>query len=98
MTQVFDQAAIETRLSEYPPWTLGADGMLHVEYVFASFAGAMLFANAVAYLAEAADHHPDMCIHGYRHLSIRLMSHSAGGVTERDFALVAQINALPRPE
>ncbi len=61
-------------------------------------AGAMLFANAVGHLAEAADHHPDLFIHNYRYLAISVMTHSEKGVTERDFALIRQIEALPHKD
>ena len=52
----------------------------------------MLF-NAIAYLAEQADHHPDITA-SYASLEIRLMTHSAGGVTDKDFRLAGKIEAL----
>ncbi len=58
---------------------------------------AILFLNAVAHLAEAADHHPDLCIQGWNKLAVTLSTHSAGGITDKDFALIAQIAALPDP-
>jgi 4a-hydroxytetrahydrobiopterin dehydratase len=55
----------------------------------------MLFVNAVAHLAETANHHPDLRIHGWKNLAISLMTHDQGGITDLDFALVAKIDALP---
>jgi 4a-hydroxytetrahydrobiopterin dehydratase len=52
----------------------------------------MLF-NAIAYLAEEADHHPDITA-SYASLEIRLMTHSAGGITDKDFNLAGRIEAL----
>jgi 4a-hydroxytetrahydrobiopterin dehydratase len=57
------------------------------------FRGAMLFAGAVAYLAEEANHHPDISIQWNR-VILSLSSHSAGGLTAADFSLAAQIAAL----
>jgi 4a-hydroxytetrahydrobiopterin dehydratase len=48
---------------------------------------------AVGQLAEAADHHPDIDIR-WRTLSFRLSTHSAGGLTEKDFALAREIDGL----
>ncbi|HUD36390.1 MAG TPA: 4a-hydroxytetrahydrobiopterin dehydratase [Streptosporangiaceae bacterium] len=58
------------------------------------FAAAMLYVAAVAYLAEAANHHPDIAI-SWNRVTLTLSTHSAGGLTEADFALAGQISALP---
>lgn len=55
------------------------------------FRGAIAFVNAVADLAEDADHHPDLLIHGYNKVTVTLTTHDAGGLTQRDFLLAAQI-------
>jgi 4a-hydroxytetrahydrobiopterin dehydratase len=57
------------------------------------FREAMLFVGAVAYLAEAANHHPDITINWNR-VTLTLSTHSAGGLTDGDFALAERINAL----
>jgi Pterin-4a-carbinolamine dehydratase len=53
----------------------------------------MVFVNALAGLAEAADHHPDITIQ-WNKVTLTLSTHSAGGLTEKDFHLARQINAL----
>ena len=58
------------------------------------FANAMLYAGAVAHLAQAANHHPDVAI-SWNRVTLTLSTHSAGGLTEADFGLAARINALP---
>jgi 4a-hydroxytetrahydrobiopterin dehydratase len=58
------------------------------------FAGAIALVNLIAAEAERADHHPDILVHGYRHLRITLSTHAAGGLTARDFALARTIDAL----
>lgn len=81
---------------KHDQWSLGEDGQLHINLTFKNFAQVMFFANAVAHLAETANHHPDLLIHGWKHLRISLMTHDQGGITDLDFDLVQQIDALPR--
>ncbi|HWC27357.1 MAG TPA: 4a-hydroxytetrahydrobiopterin dehydratase [Solirubrobacteraceae bacterium] len=58
------------------------------------FRAAMAFANAVAEAADDANHHPDILVHGYKHVRLTLSTHSAGGITENDFALAGMIDGL----
>jgi 4a-hydroxytetrahydrobiopterin dehydratase len=58
------------------------------------FKAAMALANAVADAANAANHHPDILVHGYKHVRLTLSTHSAGGVTENDLALARTIDGL----
>jgi 4a-hydroxytetrahydrobiopterin dehydratase len=60
-----------------------------------SFPEALLFVGAVGHLAERAEHHPDILIQ-YRSVTLTLSTHSAGGLTDQDFALAAEANALER--
>ncbi|GAB4482426.1 MAG: 4a-hydroxytetrahydrobiopterin dehydratase [Anaerolineae bacterium] len=95
MTGTYSEAQIRERLAAHPGWELGEDGQVHRLFVFRDFKETMMFANAVALLAEAADHHPDLFIHGYKRLRVSLMSHDVQGITGRDFRLIEQIDALP---
>ena len=61
------------------------------EYQLPSFPAAVRFVDFVAELAEAADHHPDIDIR-YNRVRLTLSTHSAGGVTEKDFALARAID------
>jgi 4a-hydroxytetrahydrobiopterin dehydratase len=58
----------------------------------ANFAEALVVVNAVGALAEAADHHPDIDIR-WNAVTLRLATHSAGGITEKDLDLAAAIDA-----
>ena len=58
------------------------------------FTAAMALANAVADAANAANHHPDIFVHGYKHVRLTLSTHSAGGVTENYLALARTIDGL----
>ena len=69
------------------------DGRLHRELRFADFSEAFAFMTRVALAAEKADHHPDWS-NSWNTVTIDLVSHDAGGLTDRDVALAEAINAL----
>jgi len=75
-----------------PGWTQD-DHALRREFVFDDFRQAFAFMTSVAREAEQLDHHPDWT-NVYNRISIRLSTHSAGGVTDRDFELAEAINRL----
>ncbi len=75
------------------PWRMG-EGAIVRDVQVADFTAAMAVANAVARAAEAADHHPDILVHGWNRVRLTLSTHSAGGVTEADLALAATIDEL----
>jgi 4a-hydroxytetrahydrobiopterin dehydratase len=80
------------RLSRLKGWSRGAN-WIQKTYQFKNFLRAMSFVNAVAYLAESVNHHPDLMIH-YKEVTVRNWTHVAGGVTEHDFSLAERIEAL----
>ena len=61
------------------------------------FAGAMAFVNAVAGLAEAVNHHPDILIHAWNKVTLTLTTHSADGLTQSDLDLARGIDGLSAP-
>ena len=81
------------RLEALPGWEY-AGGRIRKQFVFRTFPRAIAFVNMVAYLAEAAKHHPDMTIN-YNKVTLRLITHSEDALTERDFNLAGQIEGLP---
>lgn len=85
---------INHRLSGLPGWTV-KDGLLTKTYSVRSFAHGLLFLGAIGQLAEAAGHHPDVSLHGYKNVTVSLSTHSEGGITEKDFDLAIQIEKLP---
>jgi 4a-hydroxytetrahydrobiopterin dehydratase len=62
---------------------------------FKDFAEAMAFVNRVAEAAEAANHHPDILVHGWNHVRLTLTTHSAGKLTDDDRAMAERIDGLP---
>jgi len=75
-----------------PGWEV-ADGQITKTVTRKDFRDALLYVNAVGYLAERASHHPDFFI-SWNKVTLTLVSHSAGGLTGKDFALARQINDL----
>ncbi len=85
-------ADIQERLARLNGWQL-AGITIQKRFTFDDFREAMAFVNRVAGAAEAADHHPDMTIN-YSRVTMSLSTHSAGGLTEKDFSLARQIDDL----
>jgi 4a-hydroxytetrahydrobiopterin dehydratase len=83
---------IEQRLAD-SEWTREGDAIVR-EWKLADFAAAVAFVNRVAELAERANHHPDILVHGWNKVRLELSTHSQSGLTEADFALAAEIDGL----
>jgi 4a-hydroxytetrahydrobiopterin dehydratase len=73
-------------------WEL-LEGKLHKQFTFKDFQAAMTFMQSVAIEAEKLDHHPEWC-NVYNRVSVDLVTHSAGGITELDFLLASKMQAL----
>ena len=84
-----EESAIEDRLGRLSGWERKGS-WIRKEYRFADFGESMGFVNRVAALAEEADHHPDIDIR-YDRVLLGLSTHSAGGLTTRDFDLADRI-------
>ena len=82
---------IQSELKALDGWEL-RDGRLRKQFTFRTFLRALVFVNSVAYLAESAGHHPDITIN-YNKVTLRLITHSEGALTDRDFGLAQEIEA-----
>lgn len=78
------------RLAARPGWSADGDAITR-SFTFADHITAFGFVTRVSMAAEAMDHHPDLHI-VYNTVDIRLWSHDAGGLTERDFRLAEKID------
>lgn len=88
--RVYSEAEIQERLArDLPGWEL-REGWLRRSYATPGFAHTLLLANAIGYIAEAAWHHPDLNL-GYAKLTVKLQTHSARGITDKDFELARRI-------
>ena len=89
---VLPDEQVSERLAGLADWSRQGDSIVHTQ-TLADFKAAILYVGAVAYLAEAANHHPDVTIQ-WNKVTLTLSTHSAGGLTGNDFALAGQISRL----
>jgi 4a-hydroxytetrahydrobiopterin dehydratase len=83
---------VEQRLEQLAGWERAGQG-IRKRYKFRSFPEAVAFVTRVAFLAEAANHHPDITIN-YNRVTLALITHSENALTEKDFNLATQIERL----
>jgi 4a-hydroxytetrahydrobiopterin dehydratase len=97
VTELLTDEDVVARLLDLPDWkrAAGGESAIAATYKFADFAEALAFVNAVGAEAEAVDHHPDIDIR-WNKVTLVLSTHSAGGLTAKDFGLAKTISALPR--
>lgn len=94
MAKTLNEADRTAALHRLTGWTYdAASKALWREFKFRDFSEAFGFMTRVALLAEAADHHPEWS-NVYSQVAIRLSTHSAGGVTQKDFDLAEAIDRL----
>ena len=86
-------AEVLVRAGSLPGWQVRADVELYKSWPLPDFAAGLAFVNQIAELAELAQHHPDVLLR-YGSVSVTLTTHDAGGLTVRDLALAAAIDAL----
>jgi 4a-hydroxytetrahydrobiopterin dehydratase len=79
---------VSSLLGTLPDWQIEGGELVRV-YKFSDFAAALGFVNRVGQAAEAAGHHPDIDIR-YNRVRLALITHDAGGLTQKDFDLAAQ--------
>ena len=87
---------IAVHLKNFADWSLSGNA-IERKFSFKNFLRAMWFVNAVGYIAEAMNHHPDIAIH-YNEVTLRIWTHDTGGITERDFRLIKSIDAMQAQE
>lgn len=84
---------IEQKLAALPDWSLIGDAIQRT-YGFKDFVESMEFVNRVADLAEQHQHHPDILVR-YNKVTLTISTHDAGGLTDKDFSLAADLDAMP---
>jgi 4a-hydroxytetrahydrobiopterin dehydratase len=87
-------AELSQILPSLPGWSLSG-GTLRKTFSHGSFPEAIVFVNAVAQLAEVANHHPDVDIR-YSDITLSLVTHDAGGITAKDVALARDVEEVRR--
>lgn len=93
MHRVYTEDEARARLArDLPLWYL-KDGQICRRYRTSGWKASLMAANCIGHLAEAAWHHPEVCL-AYGGITVRLMTHKAGGITEKDFALAKKIEEV----
>ncbi len=88
--EVYSEKQVQAGLAELDGWAL-RDDRLRKRFTFRTFLRAIAVVNSVAYLAEAAGHHPDITIN-YNRVTLRLITHSEGALSDKDFSLAREID------
>jgi 4a-hydroxytetrahydrobiopterin dehydratase len=87
---------IVRRLADLPGWKLSGDGddvAIEKTFTFDDYHETISFVNALAFVAHALDHHPDLSVH-FNKCVVRLSTHSLQGISETDFECAARTDAL----
>jgi 4a-hydroxytetrahydrobiopterin dehydratase len=84
--------AIQSKLAEISGWTVASDALTKT-FAFDDFVQSMQFVNRLGIAAEEAQHHPDIDIR-YSKVTLALSTHDSGGITEKDFALAQEADAV----
>lgn len=92
MGQPLNDVEVQRAIVELPEWRV-EDGKLVREWKFADFSAAFGFLSRVALLAEKSNHHPEI-FNSYANVRLELVSHDAGGVTQRDLDMAKAIGEL----
>lgn len=89
--ETLPEAEVRSALEPMPGWSVEG-GAVVKQFSLPSFPAAIDFVTAVAGLAEEADHHPDLDIR-YTNVRVALVTHSAGGITDKDLEMARRIEA-----
>lgn len=92
-TRKLNQTEIASSLQELKDWRINSQGKLEREYVFHTFREAFSFMIRVAFEAEELNHHPDWS-NSYQKVKVELITHEAGGLTEKDIELARRIEKI----
>lgn len=88
------QARVAELIPQIPGWALAEEGRaLSKTFKFGNYYETMAFVNALAYIAHAQDHHPDLGVH-YDRAVVRYSTHDVGGLSENDFICAAKADSL----
>lgn len=83
---------IAMRMLDVPGWSL-ATGSIEKTFIFKNYFETIAFVNALAWICNVQDHHPDLAVN-YSRCVVRFNTHSVGGISINDFICAAQVNEL----
>ena len=91
------QTEIQGKIRTLPGWELTKSKAIQKKFTLGTFKEALAFVNQVGEIAEKFDHHPDITIN-YNKVTLNLTTHSAGGLTSKDFDLAAHVEKIGKTE
>ena len=92
MADLLPRDTLDTAIADLAGWTLAGDG-IEKTFTFRDFVAAFGWMSSVALVAERMNHHPEWT-NIYKHVDVRLTTHDAGGLTEKDAELAKKMDAL----
>jgi 4a-hydroxytetrahydrobiopterin dehydratase len=90
--RVYSEQEATRALGELPSWR-AERGAISRTYETEGWGTTLMLVNAIGFVAEAADHHPDLEV-SWAKVVVRLSTHSAGGITDKDITLAREIERL----
>lgn len=91
--ELVNDSYIKDNIEDLPNWFV-SDKSITKEFVLKDFSSAVAFLNHIAIESEKIDHHPDLLLHSWNKLKVTLSTHSAGGLTRKDFELAKLIEKI----
>jgi 4a-hydroxytetrahydrobiopterin dehydratase len=91
--KVYSESEAKARLANELPHWFFEDGWIRRKYKTSGWKATLMLVNTVGHLAEAAWHHPDLTV-SYAFVIVKLMTHDAKGITDKDFQLAAKIEQV----
>jgi 4a-hydroxytetrahydrobiopterin dehydratase len=88
-----NEQEVRDRLAEIPGWSL-QDGKLFRDVKVKNFREALDLVARIGEVSEAENHHPDVCIHSWNHVSLSLYTHTVQAISENDFIMAAKFSEL----
>ncbi len=89
---LLSEAELADQLTHIPEWDRAENAIRRV-FTFENFKSAMVFVNAVAEIAEEAEHHPDILVI-WNKVTLTYSTHDSGGLTHKDISGAKRVNAL----
>lgn len=88
------ETEVNELLQKVQQWDVSADGkFIYKRFLFKGFYKTMAFVNAIAFIANQENHHPDLLV-GYNYCEVRYTTHAIDGLSKNDFICAAKIDAL----
>jgi 4a-hydroxytetrahydrobiopterin dehydratase len=91
--KIYSESEAKARLANELPHWFFEDGWIRRKYKTSGWKATLMVVNTIGHLAEAAWHHPDLTV-SYAFVIVKLMTHDAKGITDKDFELATKIEQV----